>query len=1859
MTEGAIATLCYGVLGSNHIISLSMRHNTLGSDRIKGIATGLVANKVLQSLDLSFSDSIQLILPYLASSIDDNHTLNRLSLSNDRLTDISALTTSLKRSPSITRLDLASNYLDRSQASHIADMLRTNCTLEYLDLSSNVFGDHGAQLLSVALEQNVSLQTLKLENCSLLDLGVKSLGQALKFNCTLTCLSLAGNSVSDLACSSFVESLSTHRNEALTELNIDGPTPHMMQQLSELLMRNVAIARGDTPEMFPSTSSGKKSEAPNSTRFVAPTLSSSQLSSKTEIRWNSRFPLSLKTMNELFALGKGITNLNLIRCGISRLSESIATLSSLKLLDLRSNNLTSLCPEIARCTQLEVLKLSDNHLQSLPCELSQISSLVELHIYGNPLTFIPDSSNRVDGILDGPALDTSFAGMNVYRYHHVSFQQSLLMQYLRSAYLAQSQESDFMYGGISVVGPEKSGKTAFLNSLASQCTKRFKQWDAKHGPLMTFFNPGQSISPFYEEPANPEAIFDNNTNSCVQVGDFMLIHDEPGKKTPVWYHLTANDFSGLPSYKTLATYLIGEKETLYLVVFNLLEYPAKQGAIEDWIRTIVSRVGSSASIILVGTHAETKFAANKNAARETLVAIKKQFPVVSDVHFIDLKAKPEKVLKALTPICNSLVAIGRSKGSWNTRVPTSFVHSITQIWHMRDTLNLPMIPLAAFIENMRSAGVLASQMDSLIDKLTGIGLIRVWRHDHKLKSVVFLDTTFLYQALSEIVGPTATAKAPNGSVTRKALDTMWSPNTKPRMRPTVLKLLEMFEVIAIDYSRVEERLTIPYLLPAEPTSISSYWNPQVLGARLTQREWEMPYAPIGIGPKLVGAALALSHLEIVSLWFSGCVLRLGPELGKLEFKFENTSNTSSATISVQVMGDQTTMLLATALFRVVDQVVSAWLTEAEVKVFVPITLSSGTKRIPFEEVTAAAAKKTPTIAVGMENVNLVDLVPDIVLLDAQTPIPTPLLSKDLLARGELGNAYKATTRAKTNFSGLSLDSLSITPSTQNTPSGDSSALNTIFIKEAESASDLAFGEQEKGEAILGALVDLASQSRDAVRTTQLRNVSHVNLVPYSGITSTPHWASFSPFVENVSLSRFVTAASDAPLALKLKLLLDIAFAVEHLHRQSPAIFHGNLKPSNVIVQQQDNVDMDLVAKTTDFGLWPEIDAKSDGQERSAQWMWMAPEVFSGAPMSARSDSYSFGMLIWYVWTCHVTSMSTSAPNQANNDALINLERKIRLTPYYAYFPAYPQSVDLQHAIFRRHLRPRLPMDNRLVPGFQTLELLVRACWKPNAEERPDFSSIIKRLLQALDHVRDAANSPNGPSSSEPRTGNLSSAAKTRSIFSVNMKQLQYSRSWQLLASYIFKQQSHTFTSATSVSFKIPPTQLSSFRPASLIPPSESGTLSFLPNSTFWMGSSKNFVVLLDLKDGKTSIDLRLDPETPDRPTITFVPAAVVESKKPMTRSDSRGKRVPPPMMISGGSGSFSSSPSSSSATASAGTQRVGSPPNGTSSALSSSGGVARVGSPPNNSSPLSTSPPDSRNGSSPPPPATTSSTKSTNQRIIGSIVSGVAIWSFCEDKTLTISLGPKAISKVEIGRHPICVTKYGDFGYVGCGEGCILEIDLTRQPEPTAVTINAYLHRVLDVQGNPVYSIHVDDTNVWVGTKGEVIILDRLSSHKYFSWVAHTDRIVSILKMPDGKSVWTASDDRSIKVWPIRAIAQNPSAFEVISPNAPEKTLLHHNQRIKDMVLCGNNVFSIAGENTAMWDTITGTVTKVLPHTGFANAIAVLDSSTIVTISSSYDQKTTLHDTYVQVWHNGLDSPADPSSPSTGHRDPNCPSQNS
>jgi leucine-rich repeat protein SHOC2 len=67
----------------------------------------------------------------------------------------------------------------------------------------------------------------------------------------------------------------------------------------------------------------------------------------------------------------------------------IGQLTSLRLLNLRGNQLTSLPAEIGQLTFLTELNLNDNQLTSLPAEIGQLTSLEKLDLAFNQLTSVP------------------------------------------------------------------------------------------------------------------------------------------------------------------------------------------------------------------------------------------------------------------------------------------------------------------------------------------------------------------------------------------------------------------------------------------------------------------------------------------------------------------------------------------------------------------------------------------------------------------------------------------------------------------------------------------------------------------------------------------------------------------------------------------------------------------------------------------------------------------------------------------------------------------------------------------------------------------------------------------------------------------------------------------------------------------------------------------------------------------------------------------------------------------------------------------------------------------------------------------------------------------------------------------------------------------------------------------------------------------------------------------------------------------------------------------------------------------------------------------------------------------------------
>lgn len=104
----------------------------------------------------------------------------------------------------------------------------------------------------------------------------------------------------------------------------------------------------------------------------------------------------------------------------------------------------------------------------------------------------------------------------------------------------------------------------------------------------------------------------------------------------------------------------------------------------------------------------------------------------------------------------------------------------------------------------------------------------------------------------------------------------------------------------------------------------------------------------------------------------------------------------------------------------------------------------------------------------------------------------------------------------------------------------------------------------------------------------------------------------------------LNAGVSAPLAEKVRLLLELLQALAYLHRRG--ILHRDLKPGNILV-------VDNTVKVLDFGLSLAIArSQTRPQEMVAGTLaYMAPETLLEEQISAASDLYAFGMITYEIF----------------------------------------------------------------------------------------------------------------------------------------------------------------------------------------------------------------------------------------------------------------------------------------------------------------------------------------------------------------------------------------------------------------------------------------------------------------------------------------------------------------------------------------------------------------------------------------------------------------------------------------------------
>lgn len=144
----------------------------------------------------------------------------------------------------------------------------------------------------------------------------------------------------------------------------------------------------------------------------------------------------------------------------------------------------------------------------------------------------------------------------------------------------------------------------------------------------------------------------------------------------------------------------------------------------------------------------------------------------------------------------------------------------------------------------------------------------------------------------------------------------------------------------------------------------------------------------------------------------------------------------------------------------------------------------------------------------------------------------------------------------------------------------------------------------------------------------LRTLSHPHILLFLGsyIQSDGAMCMVTEYLPMGDVYHYLHSDEDITLTRKVEMAMDIARGVCFLHSSHPPILHRDLKSPNLLLTG------DYRVKLADFGL-----ARVTSEDN---WMtglrgtaaWMSPEMFLGQKYGPGVDIYSYGVILWELWT---------------------------------------------------------------------------------------------------------------------------------------------------------------------------------------------------------------------------------------------------------------------------------------------------------------------------------------------------------------------------------------------------------------------------------------------------------------------------------------------------------------------------------------------------------------------------------------------------------------------------------------------------
>ncbi|WOK95715.1 serine/threonine-protein kinase TNNI3K-like [Canna indica] len=208
----------------------------------------------------------------------------------------------------------------------------------------------------------------------------------------------------------------------------------------------------------------------------------------------------------------------------------------------------------------------------------------------------------------------------------------------------------------------------------------------------------------------------------------------------------------------------------------------------------------------------------------------------------------------------------------------------------------------------------------------------------------------------------------------------------------------------------------------------------------------------------------------------------------------------------------------------------------------------------------------------------------------------------------------------------------------------------------------------------------------------LQQIRHPNVVQFLGaITQSSPMMIVTEYLPKGDLCNHLKSKEPISPAVAVRYAIDIARGMNYLHRQSEPIIHGDLEPSNILIDDTGHL------KVADFG-----DSKLLKVEKTTSrpitclgvaCRYMAPEVFLNKEYDTKADVFSFALI---------------------------LQEMIEGCPPFCH----KGDTEVPQAYASIQRPPFRASQKRYANG---LKELIEQCWNQDPAERPTFKEIIDRL----------------------------------------------------------------------------------------------------------------------------------------------------------------------------------------------------------------------------------------------------------------------------------------------------------------------------------------------------------------------------------------------------------------------------------------------------------------------------------------------------------------------------------------------------